>query len=300
MDRLLNHIISCIENDGVIRAFDDAGCKLDKTLFFACGSTALGVVCFLHDNDIPLDQVLLSQGEYVLKKSRIKSLNTLMGITASGNSAEVMSFLCDMKTGRRKTLLLTGNESLEANDRLVMDLKKVRNRHIPLYLCLLLHHLHDRAALRKIKPIHSIRMFKRIKQDLCEIYLQQLIPVFVSERHQLYWDILSKQYMEYFKKPSLYLCYPEYTHNFIWSLNQNHRQVFAFIHLKPRGDLPDNRFKNAVRHIDRFGIRQVIVEDEPGMAYLGNSIKLMEIFELFDELSSLLGLNGDRECSFEA
>ncbi len=273
------------------------------THFAACGSTALGVEAALRDRGDKAPRVIRAPDEYAEGAHPTGGLSPFVGISMSGRSAEVRETLEQASGEGQETTYVTQGEAMAgASANLILDLDGVPKRLLPLVGCLVAHRsfgsrfpreLGERLALGEVPGLPGL------PEALRHAHQMSLMPVFVSSGSRFFGDLLCAQYMEFLKKPALHLSFPQWTHDFLWTLGKKDRRRLQFIQMRPRKDLADGRFHSVIERLDSLGIDQGVLEEFPGLpGEYPNSSNFARVLLLFHDLSKELGVDPEGEISF--
>lgn len=282
---------------------DDLIKESSEIVYVASGSTALGIESAIKDFSDKTSYIIQNVTEFkkIIAKKKQKILT--FGVSMSGLSVEVREILSLASKRGLNTVYITKASPIEsATVNIILDFGEIPNRFLPFAICLLIHYYHKSSFNEQMIDEILFSLKSRSNELLFFLeftYKSKLTPIFVTSDCSSWGYILATQYMEFLKKTAFHLSFPEWTHNYLWTLEKTHKNSFAFIHMKPKIDLKDNRFKRTIDHVKSLQINQLLIGDLPNFSdKYPSSSKLLQSLILYWELSNNLGIDPNIEKSF--
>ncbi len=254
--------------------------------FLACGSTALGIE--LAIDDLHLGQTLCNT---LLKHTG----QHVVAISFSGNSTEVTDAIVSCLV--TDYVFVCGKQLPGIENSLVIDTTGIPNRLLPLlsYKLAALF-ARGRAFFSDGSRNHStvLQGNNELLSALQICFSKNQIPVFCAQDGAVLHKTLCTQYMEFFKKPALFRSYPQYTHDFLWSISAVNAGSFHFFHILPFATYSDNRFEKTIDHLNNMGVMQTLIKTGD----LDGYDALRCALQLYSQLAQELKLDANMEHSF--
>jgi hypothetical protein len=255
--------------------------------FLACGSTALGIQ--LAINDLNLGRTLHNT---LLKNTS----QHVVAISFSGNSTEVTDAIANSLI--TDYVFVSTKRLPRIKNSLVIDTTGIPNRLLPLlsYKLTALF-FKGKDFLNLYKSLNNTTMLKDDSElfgALLTCFSKNQIPVFCAQDGAVLHKILCTEYMEYFKKSALFLNYPQYTHDFLWSINAVNAVSFHFFYIMPFATYSDNRFEKTIDHLNKLGVLQTTIKTGQFDGY--DSLRFS--LQLYSQVAENLKLDANIEYSF--
>lgn len=276
--------------------------RASGSLYAACGSTALGIDAALGDLGQGPRPCIRSPHAFSLLPRPGAEAAPVIGMSMSGGSAEVLEILGRARLQGRDSLLVTGARIAMPGTRVLrLDLEGVPRRLLPLASCLLVHHLAGVGAGRHLaeRPLPPDEAWPGLSAFLEAAASTGAVPVFVSPGDPFLCEALSSQYMEFLKRPAFSLSFPEWTHDFLWTLGARESHRFRIVHLGAGEDLSDRRFHQVQERLGALGIPQLALEPPSGGRPPATAL-LVQVVALMACLAERLGIDSEAEGSFHA
>lgn len=255
--------------------------------FLACGSTALGIEIAIKDLDL---------GQ-TLRNTLLKSTSQpVVAISFSGNSTEVTDAIANKLV--TDYVYVCSKPQPEIKHSIVVDTTGIPNRILPLlaYKLTALFATGE-PLLKSLKTLDNPTTLKE-DSELCSAlqtcFSKNLIPVFCAQEGAILNKILCTQYMEFFKRPGIFLNYPQYTHDFLWSINDENAASFCFFYILPFAIYSDNRFEKTIDHLNKLGVLQTMINTRQFDGY--DSLRLS--IQIYLQVAENLKLDANIEYSF--
>ena len=270
--------------------------------FAACGSTALAVQAAILDSRNESGWLMQSLGDYQEIRHSLDPGTAVIGISLSGHSVEVREVLNQAAADGISAIFVSLGTSIESAHNLLIGPTEIPQRFLPLLAMRFVQFCLGSAFPEKdisSQQIHPVELSVLLQEFLVKTYQAELMPVFAAPKPDIKATQLKTQYMEFLKRPAIQLIFPEWTHDFLWSLSQADKNRYALILFEPRIDLTDQRFQKCVNHIQNLGISHLVINHSPAQQVPNpNSRIFRQVLDLFQTLADQLGIDPSQERSF--
>ncbi|MDR1225771.1 MAG: hypothetical protein LBK47_02595 [Prevotellaceae bacterium] len=263
---------------------------MSEHYWLACGSTKTSIETALCGCSGQINKMPVVMDYY----SPILQGKLVIGLTYSGNSTEVTDFI-PVNTHPDSKIITSSSRVIEKTV-LPFITKGIPLRYLPLLTHKLIRSIYNQDVSKHTLSGDLRISLEPVFEALRFSYINNLIPVFTSDNNSWFARLFSEQHMEFLKRPAFSVSYPNYTHNFLWSLSKHNIDRFYFIHENSQFHYSDCRQSKAIKHISLLGGFQAELPFNT-TSYDVYAIWLSCI-SLYEKLSTMLDLNMNAEHSF--
>jgi len=220
------------------------------------------------------------------------SSSGVLGCSFSGGSSEVLDSLRWLQTKGISTGLHGG--SIASSDELRIPSELVKRPFQHLAFCATIPMLTNSF----IPP-------SQIEEPLITPFLKEVaasgkILLIVAGVDDWFGRVVLSYWLEYMHRPGFLLRYPEFTHDFLWTLTRTYGSGFAFILESPKEDLSDHRFAKLNSLLNDMRVPTLQLDSFGGFRAGEHVGLLLTITDLMYGLAVSEGSELLRELSFDS